>query len=245
MHAGSMSLLGYPVDCVGTSYRMNSYIPMTPSVAFCSSDVSPTFGFCLPSKYQGNLWLLDNCQETYGDMPSCTSPSCETKTGTTSWNPSSCSVPCNSPTVSKVYTAYEATDISPSPSCSPQTKGYVSHCCTPTACQILSNGPQCLGKLDCSSKSFQPLHHCSLGSSEYRKYQKLGFIPSGYSPSCYVASSCPSHNCLIRNSQYPSYRPISCQPLSCFSRNFQSLSYMPSFPPLRYLCSGCRPLNCY
>ncbi|KAF6384911.1 keratin associated protein 24-1 [Rhinolophus ferrumequinum] len=248
MHSGSMSLLGYPAECSGTFYRTNSYVPVSPSVAFCSSGVSPTFGFCLPSKYQGNLWLLDNCQETYGGMPSCKSPSCETKTCITSWDPSNCYVRCNSSSVGEVHTACKTTNIGPSPSCSPrtQTKGYVSHCWSPKACEILSKGSQCLEKLNCLSKSFRPLHHCRLGSVEYRSSQNLGFIPSGFSPSCYVASSCPSQKHLMRNCQYPSYRPISCQPLSYFSRNFWSLSYMPStFPPLRYLCSGCRPLNCY
>lgn len=245
MHSGSMSLLGYPTDCAGTSCRMN--IPVTP-VAFCSRDVSPGFGLCLPSNYQGNLWLLDSCQEGFGDMPCCESPSCVPRTCITGWDPSNCCVPCNSPTPGKVCIACEATNISPSPSCSPrtQTKGYVSHCYTPKACRILSKGSQYRAQRNCLPKSFQPLHHCRLGSLGYRSYKNRGFIRSGFSPSCYVASSCPSRNYLVRNCQYWGYRPINCQPMSYFSRNFWPQSSKPSiFPPLRYLCSGCRPLNCY
>ncbi|XP_008535688.1 keratin-associated protein 24-1 [Equus przewalskii] len=253
MHSGSMSLLGYPGDCSGTSYRTHCYVPVTSSVALCSSDVSPTFGICLPSSYQGNLWLLDNCQETYGEAPSCDSPSCEPKICTTSCDPSNSCVPCNSPTVGKVCNACETTNIGPSPSCSPctQTKGYVSNCytssqCTSKACQTISNGFKCCGQLNCLSKNFRPLNHCRLGSLGYRSYQNLGFIPSGFSPSCHITSRCQSQNYLTRNCQYPCYGPISCQPLSYFSRNFRSLSCIPStFPPLRYLCSGCRSLNYY
>ncbi|KAF5927562.1 hypothetical protein HPG69_016201 [Diceros bicornis minor] len=125
MHSGSMSLLGYPGDCGGTSYRTHCYVPVTPSIALCSSDVSPIFGLCLPTGYQGNLWLLDTCQETYAEAASCESPSCEPKICTTSCDPSNSRVPCNSPTVGKVHSACETTNIGPGPSCSPctQTKG--------------------------------------------------------------------------------------------------------------------------
>ncbi|XP_025769889.1 keratin-associated protein 24-1 [Puma concolor] len=251
MQSGSMSLLGYPGDCNGTSYRTHCYIPVTPSVALCSSDVSPTFGLCLPSSYQGNLWLLDNCQETYNETPSCESPSCELKTCTASCT-NSC-VPCNSPTVGNVGSACETTNIGSDPSCSPrtQTNGYVSDCyapsqCASKACQTLSNGFKCFGQLNCLSNSLRPLNYCRLGSSGYRSYQNLGFIRSGFSPSCYIPRSCQFQSYLMRSSRYPSYGPMSCQPLRYFSRNFQSLSYIPStFPPLRYLCSSCRPLSCY
>ncbi|XP_008700161.2 keratin-associated protein 24-1 [Ursus americanus] len=252
MQSSSVSLLDCSGDCSGTSYRTHCYIPVTSSVALCSSDVSPTFGLCLPSSYQGNLWLLGNCQGTYGETPSCKSPSCELKTCTTSCNPSSSCVPCNSPTVSQVCSTCETTNIGPKPSCSPctQTKGYVSYCYTPSqraskVCQTFSSGFKCFGRLNCLSDSFRPLNHCRLGSLKYRAYQNLAFIPSGFSPSCCIARSCQSQNYLVRNCQYPSYGSMSCQPLGYFSRNFQSLSCIPStFPPLRYLCSGCRPLSC-
>ncbi|XP_027438143.1 keratin-associated protein 24-1 [Zalophus californianus] len=253
MQSGSMSLLGCSGDYSGTSYRTHCYIPVTPSVALCSSDVSPTFGLCLPSSYQGNLWLLGNCQGTYGEAPSCESPSCELKTCTTSCYPSNSCVPCNSPTVGQVCSACETTNIGPNPSYRPctQTKGYVSYCYTPSqsptkACQTISNGFKCFGQLNCLSNSFRPLNHCRLGSLGYRDYQNLAFIPSSFSPSCHIARSCQFQNYLVRNCRYPSYGPMSCQPLRYFSRNFQSLSCIPStFPPLRYLCSGCRPLSCY
>ncbi|XP_035943297.1 keratin-associated protein 24-1 [Halichoerus grypus] len=253
MQSGSMSLLGCSGDYSGTSYRTHCYIPVTPSVALCSSDVSPTFGLCLPSSYQGNLWLLRNCQGTYGEAPSCGSPSCELKTCTTSCDPSNSCVPCYSPTVGQVCSACETTNIGPNPSCSPrtQTKGYVSYCYTPSqsptkACQSFSNGFKCFGQLNCLSNSFRPLNHCRLGSLGYRDYQNLAFIPSSFSPSCHIARSCQFQDYSVRNCQYPRYGPTSCQPLRYFSRNFQSLSCIPStFPPLRYLCSGCRPLNCY
>ena len=130
MHSGSMSLRGYAGNCSGTSDTTHCYI----SVALCSSDVSPTFGLALPSSYQGNLWLLDNCQETHDEAPSCESPNCETKSCTTSCDQSNSSVPSSSPTVGKICSACETTNTGPSPSCNPctQTKGYVSDCCTPS-----------------------------------------------------------------------------------------------------------------
>lgn len=253
MHAGSMSLLGCPGDCSVTSYRTHCYIPVTTSVAFYSSDVSPTFRLGLPSSYQGNLWLLDNCQETQDEAPSCESPNCEPKTCTTSCDQSNTSVPCNSPTVDKSHSACETTNIRANPSCNTctQTQGYVSDCSIPSqgtskACQTLSSGFKCFGQLNCLSKSFRPLNHYRLSSLGYRSHQNLGFIPSGFSPLCCIANSCQSPHYFIRHCQYPSYPYISCPPLSYFSRNLQSLSCIPStFPPLRYLCSGCRPLNCY
>ncbi|XP_029796581.1 keratin-associated protein 24-1 [Suricata suricatta] len=251
MQSGSMSLLVSPGDCSGTSYRTHCYIPVPPSVALCSSDVSPTFGLCLPSNYQGNLWLLDNCQETCDEIPSCESPSCELTTCNASCT-NSC-VPRNSPTVDNVCSVRETTKTGLNPSCNPctQTKGYVSGCYTPSQCgskasQTLSNSFKFFGPLNCLSNSFRPLNHCRLGSLGYRSYQNLGFIPSGFSPSCYIPRSCQFQNYLMRNPRYPTYGPMRCQPLRYFSRSFQSLSYIPStFPPLRYLCSSCRPLSCY
>ncbi|KAL2805333.1 keratin-associated protein 24-1 [Daubentonia madagascariensis] len=251
MHSGSMSVPGHPGFCNATSYRTRCYIPVT-SVALCCNDVSPTSGHCLPSSYQGNLWLLDYCQESYCEAPSCESPGCEPKTCTTSCDPSDSCVPCNSPSVGQVSSVCETINTSPRPSCSPctQTKGYVSHCtptsCASKACQTLSDGSSCFGQLNCLSKSLRSLNHCRLGSLGYRSYQNLGFIHSGFPPSCYIASICQPQSYLMRNYQYSSYRPMSCQPLSYLSRSFRSLSCIPStFPPLRYLCSGNRPLNCY
>nr|XP_012636324.1 keratin-associated protein 24-1 [Microcebus murinus] len=247
MHSGSMSVPGHPGVCNATSYRTRCYIPGTPSAALCSSDVSPTFGHCLPSSYQGNLWLLDYCQESYCEAPSCESPSCEPKTCTTSCDPSACCVPCNSPSAGQVSSICETTSISPSTRCSPctLTKGYVSDCrpapCASKACQTLGNGSSCFGQLNYLPRSLQSLNYCRLGSLGYRSYQNLGFPPS-----CYISSSCQPQTYSMRNCQYSSYRPLSCRPLSYSSRSFWSLSCIPStFPPLRYLCSGNRSLNCY
>lgn len=253
IHSGFMAFLGYPGNCSGVSYRTHYYFPVTASVALCSSDVSPTFGLSLPSSYHGNLWLLDNCQETCGEAPTCESPSSEPKTCTTTCDQSNSSVPCNSPTGGQICSACETTNVGPSLSCNPcpQTKGYVSDGCTPSrrtskACQTLGNGFKCFGQLNCLSKSFQPLSHYRLGSFGYRSYQDLGFIPSGFSASRYITNSCQRQNYLIRNSQCPYDWHRRCPPLSCFVRNFRSLSSIPSsFPPLRYLYGGYRPLNCY
>ncbi|XP_008573409.1 PREDICTED: keratin-associated protein 24-1 [Galeopterus variegatus] len=251
MHSGSMSLLGYPGACNATSYRTHCYIPV--ALSLCSSNISPTFGCCLPSTYQGNLWLLDPCQESYYDVPSCESSSCEPKTCTTSCDPPNSCVPSNYPSAGQVVSACETINISPSTSCNPctQTEGYVYNCYTPTqceskACQTIRSGSNCSGQLNCFSKSLQPLNYCRLGSLRCRSYQNLGFIPSGNSSSYYVANSCQPKRYLIRNCQYPSYGLMSYQPLSYFSRNFPSLSCIPrTFPPLRYLFSGSRPLHCY
>uniref|UniRef100_A0A8C0LUS4 Keratin-associated protein n=1 Tax=Canis lupus dingo TaxID=286419 RepID=A0A8C0LUS4_CANLU len=122
--------------------RTHCYIPVTPSITLCSSDVSPTLGLCLPSSYQGNLWLLDNCQETFGEAPSCESPSCELKTCTASCDPSNSCVPCNSPTAGQVCSACETTNIGPKPSCSPctQKKGYFFFFYVGCCCPLSANG---------------------------------------------------------------------------------------------------------
>lgn len=253
IHSGSMAFLGYPGNCSCISYRTHCYFPVTASVALCSNDVSPTFGLSLPSSYHGNLWLLDNCQETCGEVPSCDPPSSEPKTCTTSCDRPNSSVPCSSPAGGQTCSARETTLVGASPSCDPcpQTKGYVSDGCTPSpcaskACQTLGNGFKCFGQLNRLSESFQPRSHYRLGSFGYRSYQNLGFIPSGFSPSRYITNSCQRQNYLIRNCQCPYNWHRGCPPLSYFSRNFRSLSSIPSsFPPLRYLYGGYRPLNCY
>ncbi|XP_002761394.4 keratin-associated protein 24-1 [Callithrix jacchus] len=254
MHAGSMSTLGYAGVCSTTSYRTHCYVPVTPSMALSSSDVSPTFGHCLPSSYQGNLWLLDYCQESYCEAPSCEPPNCEPKTcSTTDCDPSDSSVPCNSSSSGQVFSVCETTNISHSPSCSPctQTKGYVCSCHTPTqcaskACQTLRNGSSCFGQLNCSSKSLQTRNHCRLSTLGYKSYQNPCFIPSYSSPLCYISNISQPQSFVTKNYHYASYRPMSCRPVSYLSRSFRSSSCIPStFPPLRYLCSGSRPLKCY
>ncbi|XP_020008303.2 keratin-associated protein 24-1 [Castor canadensis] len=250
MHSVSMSLLGYPELCSAASYRTSCYIPVTPPVALCSNDVNTTFENYLPSSYQGNLWLLDHCQESYCETPSCESPSCEPKTCTTRCDTRNSCVPCNTASADQ---AGETTNIGLSPSCSPSTltKGYVTNCYTPPrraskACQTLCNGSNCFGQLNSLSKNLQPHTQCRLGGFGYRSYQNLGYINNGFSPSCYIASSFQPQSYLMRNCWYPNYRPIGCRPVSYLSRNFRSLNYIHStFPPLRYLCSGIRPLNCY
>ncbi|XP_004675392.1 PREDICTED: keratin-associated protein 24-1 [Condylura cristata] len=254
MDSGSMTFPGFPGICRETSYRTYCYIPVTSSAAICSSDVSSTLRLCLPSSYQGNLWLLDNCQESYGEVPSCNSPSCELKNCNTSSVPSNLHVLCNSPIVGKESSVCETTLIGPSPGCSPRTqgKGYVSHCSPPSgytskACQTPNYGSKCFGQLNYLPKN-QPLKPSRVGSLGYRNYLNLGIIRrSSFSPPCSVTYSCqppsyPGRYCKSGST----YRPMSCQPLSFLSRRFRSLNCIPStFPPLRYLCSGCRPLSCY
>ncbi|XP_060053011.1 keratin-associated protein 24-1 isoform X2 [Erinaceus europaeus] len=124
MHSGSMSFLASPGVCSGSSYKTYCYIPVT-SAALCSSDVSPTFGLCLPSSYQGNLWLLDNCQDFYCEVPRSESPSCEPKNYTTNCDPSNLCTPFSSPAVGKGCIECETTNVGPKPSCSPcpESKG--------------------------------------------------------------------------------------------------------------------------
>ncbi|XP_037681318.1 keratin-associated protein 24-1 [Choloepus didactylus] len=252
MQSSFMSPLGYSGFCDSTPCRTQYYVPVTP-VALCSGDVNPAFGLCLPSSYQGNLWLLDNCQESYREAPRCESWSCEPKICTTGCDLSNSCVPCNSPTLGKVCSTCETKNISARTSCSPctQAKGYVLDCyphtrCASKTCQTFRSGSNCFGKLNCLPKIPQTLSHCRLGSLGYRSFQNLGIKPSAFSPSCYISSRCrPQYN-LTRNCRYLNYGSMSCRPLGYFPRNFRSLSCIPStFPPLRYLCSGSRPLNCY
>ncbi|XP_003467219.1 keratin-associated protein 24-1 [Cavia porcellus] len=252
MYSGSMSLLTYPEICSTTSYRTHYYIPVIPSNAFCSNDVSSTIGYCLPSSYQGNLWLLDSCQETYCDVQSCASTSCELKTCATNCDPQNSCVSSNSPSSGQAFTACKTTNLGSSPSCSSsQNKGYVSNCYTTTPCaskpcQTLRDGSKYFGQLGYLSKSPRPLRYHRLGGLAYRSYPTLGFINSGFSPSRYTISRYQPQNYLMRNHRYLNYGPMSYRPLSYSPRNFRSLSCLPnSFPPLRYLCRGCRPLNCY
>ncbi|XP_052014179.1 keratin-associated protein 24-1 [Apodemus sylvaticus] len=247
-----MSLRGYPRLCNATSHRNHCYIPVTPSIAVCSDDVNPTFGHYLPSSCQGNLWLLDHCQDSYCEAPDCDSPSCVLKTCTPSCNPTDSCIPCNSPSANQVVTDCKTTNSRSRLSCSPgtETKGYVSNCPTATrlaskACQTLQNGSHCIGQFNSFLKNPQATHHCILGNNEYRSYRNFGYITNCFSPSCYISSYHPG-SYLMRYCEYPNYVPSSFPSRSYVCRNFQSLSRIPStFPPLRYLCSSNRPLHCY
>ncbi|XP_031220610.1 keratin-associated protein 24-1 [Mastomys coucha] len=248
-----MSLQGYPRLCSATSHRNHCYIPVTPSIAVCSDDVNPTFGHYLPSSYQGNLWLLDHCQDSYCEAPCCDSPSCVLKTCTPSCDPTDSCVPCSSPSANQVVSDCETTNIRSRPSCSPctATKRYVSNCTTATrfaskACQTLQNGSRCIGQFNSFPKNLQAPNHYVLGNNDYRNYRNFGFITNGFSPSCYTISSYHPRSYLMRYFQYPNYVPSSFPSRSYLCKNFQSLSCIPStFPPLRYLCSSNRPLHCY
>lgn len=249
----SMSLRGYPRLCSATSHRNHCYIPVTPSITVCSDDVNPTFGPYLPSSYQGNLWLLDHCQDSYCEASFCDSPSCVLKTCAPSCDPTDSCVPCNSLSANQVVSDCETTKIRARPSCSSSTgtKGYVSNCTTATrsaskACQTLQNGSGFIGQFNSFPKNLQAPHHCILGNNGYRSYGNFGFITNGFSPSCYTISSYHPRSYLMRYCQYPNYVPSSFPYRSYLCRNFQSLSRIPStFPPLRYLCSSNRPLHCY
>lgn len=248
MHSDSVSFLGSSGDCSGASYRTYCYIPLN-SAALCTSEINPNFGLCLPSRHQGNLWLLDNCQESYGEAPSCESLSCEVKTDIPICDASNFCVPCNSPAVGKVCIACETTNTGPISCGNPGThnKGYVPNC-YPTGLratkvgQMPASGSKYFGHLNRLSKNFQPLNHYRLGGFGYRSYENLGFTPS-----CFISSRYQPRNYDLRkNFQYSNYGSMRPQPLSYFPRNFRSLSCLPStFPPLRYLCSGCRPLGSY
>ncbi|KAM6224015.1 keratin-associated protein 24-1 [Rhynchocyon petersi] len=246
-----MSVQGYSMVCGVTPCRTHCYIPVTPSAAICSNDVNPAFEICLPSSYQGNLWLLDNCQESYSEAPSSESPSCEPKICTTNCEPANNCVPCNSPSPGKGRSICEPNHFRSglSYSLGPQMKGYVSHCHMPTryaykTCQTFPS--ECFTQSNYLSKIHQPISYCGLSSFGYRSFQNLGCISSGFSPSCYIASSYRPQNYITRNFQYLSSRPLSCQPLSYLHRSYKSLSCLPNtFPPLRYLCSSIRPWNYY
>ncbi|XP_004588695.2 keratin-associated protein 24-1 [Ochotona princeps] len=247
-----MPFLGHSATCGASSYHAHCYIPVT-SAALSSNEVSPAFGLCLPSSCQGNLWLLDHCQESYCEAPSCNSPSCEPTPCAASCDLSNSRGSCNPPSAGPVITACEITNSKPSPSCNPgiNAKGYVSSCdtrapCASKACQTLHHDSTCFGQFSCSHKSLQPRNYCRLGNLGFRSYQNLGFIPSGFSPSCTIASSYQPQCYLTSKCRYPSYGFTSCRPLNYSFGNFRSLSCIPStFPPLRYLCSGSRPLSCY
>lgn len=249
-----MSLLGYPGLCRATSHRNHCYIPVTPSIAICSDDVNPAFRHYVPSSCQGNLWLLDHCQDSCCEAP-CRgeAPSHEPKTCTPAGDPSDSCVPCNSPSANQVVSPCETTNVRSRLSGSPcaGTKGYVTNCTTATrlaskACQTPQNGSCFIGQFNSYPKNVQTLHHCGPGSSGYRSYGNFGFITNGFSPSCYISNSYQPPNYLMRYCQFSNYGPSSFPSRGYLCRNFQSLSYIPSaFPPLRYLCSNRRPLNCY
>ncbi|XP_006899487.1 PREDICTED: keratin-associated protein 24-1-like [Elephantulus edwardii] len=241
-----MTVQSYSAICGVTPCRTHCYVPVTTSIALCSNDVNPAFGLCLPSSYQGNLWLLDDCQESYGKAPICESPTCELKICTTNCESANNCLSCDSPSPDKGRSACETTYIKSSPrgSSCPQTKGYVSNCYTPARyaskiCQKLPNNYNCFRQLNYLCKSHRPINCCRLGSFGYRSFQNLGYVSSGFSPSCYITSSFQPQNYLTKNVQYLSTRPTSCRPLSYLHRTYRSLSCVPStFPPLRYLCSS-------
>ncbi|XP_066219840.1 keratin-associated protein 24-1 [Saccopteryx leptura] len=214
---------------------------VTTAATFGPGDISPAFGLCLPSSYQGTLWLLEDgqslCSDTLSGQP------------WTSCLPRTSCQPCGSPITGKVDTVMEHSNARPHPRSCTQTEGHPPCSHTPhrgalASCQTLSCASQSLGPPHRLSKTSRPLSHHELGDLGYRRYPNLSFLPGGFSPSYYVASSGPSQNYLVRNHRYPGYRPASCQPLGYVSRNLQSLSSVPcTFPPLRYLCSRGRPLS--
>ncbi|XP_008834235.1 keratin-associated protein 24-1 [Nannospalax galili] len=247
-----MSLLGYPGLCSATTHRNHCYFPVTSPVAHCSSDVNSTFGYYLPSNYQGNLWLLDHCQDSYCEAPCSESPSHEPKTCIPSSDSPNSSVLCSTPSAGQVVSACENTNIRPRVNSSPctRTKGYVPNSSTiqyaSKACQTPLNGSRCVGQLNFFPRNLQSLNHSGLNNFGFRSYQNLGFLTRGFSPSCYITSSYQPQSYLMRNCQYANYGSSSCRPLSYLYRSFQSRRCIPStFPPLRYLCSSKRPLNCY
>ena len=229
-----MCLLGSSGDC---------YIPMVTPIAFCSGDMGPASGLGLPSSCQANLWLLDYCPDSEGDAPSGPPRTCPA--GGALW---SCCDPCDPAAVGTTRGTCDTASGGPRPRHGPraQTVGRTTRVCalsscTPAARQTLTSGPLCLGQLSGAPVSSRLLpYHCRPHSLGYRSYQTLGFTPSSFSPSCYVAGGCQSQNYWMRNCPSPRYRPTSCAPRSYFSGNLGCLSSMPSsFPPLRYLRPGC------
>nr|KAF6378591.1 keratin associated protein 24-1 [Myotis myotis] len=245
MHPGSLCLLGAP--CAPRCCD-----PGAPSVAVCSGDTSSAFGLCLPSCHQGTLWLLDDGQGGHGHAWSCEPSAC-----TMSWDPQTCCAPgrCPAPAGGTACSAWGTPNAGPGPgpcpgrrpSCRPctWTQGRAPHgptCspCAPAAGRTLGVGPPRLARLGCFPGSALPLPPCRRGGPWGRSCGNPGSIP-GFAPSHCVASSCQSRNCVLRDGPWPRLRPASCPPLSCVSRNIRPLSHLPgTFPPLRYLRSGCR-----
>ncbi|XP_037017195.2 keratin-associated protein 24-1 [Artibeus jamaicensis] len=220
----------------------DSYVPMVTPVAFCSGDVSPTFGLGLPSSCQGNLWLLDYCPDAEGSAPSCRPRPC-----TAGGAPWGCCEPCDPAAEGTMCGARDTAGGGPRPRPGPgaQTVGRTAPVCAPSPRvpaerRTLATGPQRLGRLGSVPRTSGLLPHCRPSGLRHRSYQTLGFTPGGFSSSCGAASACHSQNYWVRSCPPLRHRPASCSPRSYFSSTLGSLSCLPgSFPPLRYLRPGC------
>lgn len=171
------------------TYRTHYYFPVTGSAAlFCSRHVSPTFGLSLPSSYHGNLWLLDNCQETCGEAPGLVNlpvlsprPAPQLVTNQTRLCPATLQQGAKSavPVNDQHRTQPQLQSV-------PQTKGYVSDGCTPQPTYIQKPArPSAMalnafGQLNCLSKSFQPPKPLQTGQFWIQKLPRSWLIPSGF-----------------------------------------------------------------
>lgn len=153
--------------------RNPCYIPLTSSFAPCSTNVSRGDVLCLPSSFQDHTWLMDNCQETCGELISCQPPNCE---------PSNYETSCCSSTVYCGPRPCPGTSFLPAAS-------YISSSCLPGSYVSSSCRPQRLFTYGCRPVRWIPCGSQSL-SVVLSSLRPLRPLFSGCRPLTHVFSPC-------------------------------------------------------
>ncbi|XP_038437249.1 keratin-associated protein 26-1 [Canis lupus familiaris] len=142
------------------SLRNPCHIPLTSSVALCSTHVSCGDVVCLPTNCQDHPQPLDNCQETCSESTSCQPGHCE---------PNNCETSCYPSTTYYVSRPCQGTTFLPAVS-------YVSGSCLPVSFRPLT----------CVSNSGRPLSLFTYGCRPLGSLpcgpQTLSIVPSSLRP---------------------------------------------------------------
>ncbi|XP_007941720.1 keratin-associated protein 26-1 [Orycteropus afer afer] len=200
------------------SLRNVCNIPVTYTIALCSTNVSNGEAVCLPSNCQDNSWLLNNCQETYSEptRDNCGEP--------TSHQPANCD--------SRNYEA----------SCCPSTAHYVPRPRQGTGFLPVSSSisasylPVSCRPLSRVSSSCRPLSPLLYNS------HSLGCVPTGYRPLNHLSNSYRPLSFLTYGCQPLGSLPCGSQPFRVVSSSFIPLRpFSSDCQPLTHIFSTCRP----
>ncbi|XP_047612312.1 keratin-associated protein 26-1 [Phacochoerus africanus] len=159
------------------SLRNPCHIPLSSSIALCSTNVSGGDVLCVPSSCQDHTWILNNGQETCSEPASCQPASCEPSNCETSSCPSTaCYVPrpCRGISLLPVtHTSGSCLSVSSRP------LNYVFGSGRPLS--LLTRGYRPQGCLPCGP------HHLSVVSGSLRP---LCPVFGGCQPLTHVVSTC-------------------------------------------------------
>nr|XP_035943299.1 keratin-associated protein 26-1-like [Halichoerus grypus] len=150
------------------SFRSPCHIPLTSSIALCSTGVSCGDVLCLPSNCQDHLQSLDNCQESCSEPTSCLPAHCD---------PSNCETSCYPSTTYYVSRPCHGTSFLPAAS-------YNSGSCLPISCRPLSYVSSSSRPLSLLTYGCRPVGFLPCGP------QPLSIVPSSFRPLRPVFAGC-------------------------------------------------------